>query len=226
MDGADDGTTSARRTLAFFVVAVLTLLAGIAVVVLGDETEDPVVLERGEAGPRPGADVAAYVRARRGALAEVEGVHGAVVSFTAYVVPGEAAEILQGLEVSALLVALPRDGARPTSDVDETRDTVRAVAEAQIAEIEQLVPTVDDPEFARFYRAELLRYRAMLAGASQPEVVFGAVVRARASVLRGLASRPSVRLVDLAAGDDVDVSRARGLRPEETLRAGRPPFRP
>ena len=224
--GADEDATSARRTLAFFVVAVLTVVAGLAVVLVDDDAEEPLASGRGAAGPEPGTDVASYVQARRERLAEVEGVHVAVVSFGAYLDPEEAREVLGAVEVSALLVALPRDEPRVTSDVDETRAAVRSLAEAQIAEIEPLVPTVDDADFAAFYRAELLRYRAILAGLSRPDVVFGAVVQARASELRGVASRPAVRLVDLAGSPGTDPSLARGLRPEETLSAGRPRFRP
>ena len=224
--GADDETTAARRTLAFFVVAVLTLVAGLAVALVGDDAERTAAPRRGPAGPEPGADVVSYVDSRRERLAEVEGDHAAVVSFVAYLDPEEAREVLGAVEVSALLVALPRDEPRVTSDVDETRAAVRSLAKGQIAEIEPLVPTVEDADFAAFYRAELLRYRAILAGLSRPDVVFGAVVQARASELRGLASRPAVRLVDLAGSLDADPSLARGLRPEETLTAGRPRFRP
>jgi hypothetical protein len=227
--GADDSTASARRTLAFFVVAVLTLVAGLAVVLVGDDVDDvddAVAPARRAVGPGPGTDVGSYVEARRARLAEVEGVHAAVVSFGDYLDPEGAAEVLEGIEVLGWLVAWPRDEPRVTTDVEATRATVRSSAEMQIAEIGPLVPTVDDPEFAEFYRAELLRYRAVLAKSSLADVVFGAVVEARASELRGLASRPSVRLVDLAGSVDVDPELARGLRPEETVSAGRPRFRP
>ena len=222
----DDGDVSARRTLAFFVVALLTLAAGVVVTLLDEDADDPA--RSAPAGPAPGTDVASYLQDRRERLTEVEGVREAVVSFDRYRTRDEAESLLEATEVSAFLVALPRDEPRVTTDIAGLRASVRTIAEEQIAEIEPLVPTVDDPAFAEFYRAELLRYRAILSGSSTPDVVFGAVVRAPASRLRALASRPGVRLVDLAPGPagPVDASRVRGLRPEETLSAGRPRFRP
>lgn len=225
---------AARRSLILFVLAVAAAAIGLIVVLNGWADEDAADTRVGtgeieaarEIGPDAGAAVAAYVDERRGHLNDVEGRRAAVVSFTSYVTEDEVSDLLgDSVNRDAMLMALPGDSMRATASVAEARD--RAVADAQVDEIVQLVPTVEDEEFASFYRAELIRYRKVIAEADRDDVVFGAVVVGRAGDLRGLASRAGVRLVDVGDTAEVpDADAVTGLRPEESLTTGEPPFRP
>ena len=229
--GADASAEwAARRTLALFAVAVLAVAAGVVAVVLGDR--DGTRPDRGDEatviGPEPGTDVGAYVSERRAVLNRTEGRHLAVVSFTGYVDVEELDAIVgTGLDRREVLVAFPGGETRAVLDVEDARRRIRDHAERQIAEIERLLPSVDDAEFAEFYRSEVARYQALVDGAGRPDVVHGAVVAGRAGDLRALASRPAVRLVDVGPGLGPGVTPdVRGLRPEETVTTGEPRFRP
>lgn len=234
-DPAPEGTeggdeVAARRTLALFLVAVLAVAAGIGALLVGDrEDASPVTRDGTPAvGSEAGTPVDAYVAERRAALNRTEGRRLAVASFTGYVSAEEVDGIVgNDLEVRELLVAFPGGEARNVVDIEEARRRVRSHAERQIAEIERLLPTVDDSEFADFYRSEVVRYQALIDGAGRPDVVHGVVVAGRAGDLRALASRPAVRLVDVGPEPAGDAGpEARGLRPEETVTTGEPPFRP
>lgn len=234
--GPDRELHAARRSLVLFVLALAAAAIGLVVLLSGWADEDAAdtrvgvdAVESAEAiGPDAGVAVADYVDRRRAHLNEVEGRRAAVVSFTAYVtedeVPGLSGE---SLDEVAVLMALPGDSVRVTSSVRESRDRAVDDARAQVDEIAQLVPTVEDEEFASFYRAELVRYREVIDEAARHDVVFGAVVVGRAGDLRGLASRAGVRLVDVGETAEVpDADAIAGLRPEESLTTGEPPFRP
>ena len=222
---------AARRTVALFALAVLVVAAGVVVLLVDDrDDERPTVDARvATIGPETGTPVPDHIAARRTALNATEGRRIAVVSLTGYVTVEEVDEIVgPALERRASLVAFPGAEGRLTSDVDEARQIARTEAEGQIAEIESILPTVDDPEFAAFYRGELNRYRRIVDGTDRPDVVYGAVVVGRAGDLRALASRTAVRLVDVGPPVDEldDDAELHGLRPEETVTAGEPRFRP
>lgn len=231
----DSDLRAARRTLTLFVVALAVAAVALVVLLSGvvdEEAGDTTVGAGGEGtvvaiGPESGVDAAAYVDARRERLTKVEGPRAAVVSFTDYVAETEVADRLgDAVEPRQLLVALPDDEPRVVETVQAARDVAVADAESQLEEIAGLVNTVDDEEFAAFYRQEMLRYRELLDGAGRDDVVFGAVVVAGASDLRAVASRAGVRLVDVGAGDDLaDDAILIGLRPEESLTTGEPQFR-
>ncbi len=178
-------------------------------------------------GPQEGESVERYVQARRAALDSVEGRQIAVVSLTGYASVETVADLIDDLELDRHLIALVGDEARATRSVDETIDEVVSDAEAQLAEIEQIAPTVeDDPEFSQFYADEIERYRRLIASAGEGGIVYGMVVEGSAADLRALASRASVRLVDVVpAGAERDASLL-GLRPEEATTVGTPTFRP
>lgn len=214
--------------LAVAAVALIAVLSGVADEEAADTTvgggdQGPVVA----IGPEAGLEVTGYVDARRERLTAVEGRRVAVVSFTDYVSEPEVADLLgEAVERQLLLVALPGDEPRTAETVQAVREVAVADAESQVEEIAGLVNTVDDEEFAAFYREELLRYRQLLDEAGRDDVVFGAVVVGRAGDLRALAARAGVRLVDVGAGDDLaDDATLVGLRPEESLRTGEPLFR-
>lgn len=231
----DPDAAAARRTLVLFGIAVAAAILGLAVVVLGTGGDD--VVERDDSapisdlGPRPGADLERYQTQAAESLAEAEGRRAAIVSFTAYVEEADARALLAldddpSVELRGWLVALPGGDPDVTTDVDRFREAAVAGAEQQIAEIERLLPTVDDADFVEFYQDELVRYRALIDQADAASV-FGAVVIAPASELRALASRGRVRLVDVGPSDDIaEGAVVRGIRPEETRTGGEPLVRP
>ncbi len=222
----------ARRTLTLFVVAVAAVLIGVVVFLAdpgGDATAgDPATSEVAAIGPRPGAELSAYLADRRQALTELDGRRLAVVSFAEYLDPRDAESAVgSDVDVTAWLVALPGAEPRSGGSVDEGRAATVTDARHQIEEIGALLPTVDDEDFAAFYRAELIRYRQVVDAAERPDVVFGAVVVGRVADLRAVGSRSAVRLVDLGGGTALATDAwVRGVRPEEAVTAGEPPFRP
>lgn len=203
--------------LAIFVVG------GVVAVVAGsDGGDDPA-----RPGPPLGGSVSDYAEARQAALADADGVHRAVISFREYQsddAPADAVTDVVGRSVEAWLVAAPGAAPEVTDDVDGWREETAEAARAEAAEFESLIPTVEDPEFARQYEHD--RDRALRVAESletgEP-VVFAVVVRGPAGALRDLASHDDVRLVDVLAGGGAP---PRGLRPEERRVVGRPPERP
>ena len=164
---------------------------------------------------------------RRVAVRNIAEARVAVVSFTEYLDDERARSLVDDTQVLSLMVALP--GGAPDVVSGDLADWVAAAAEgarAELASLEELLPSVTDPEFQRVYRADIDRYRAMIAGAENDvRLVFGVVVRADADVLQRLTADPRVRLVDVGA-NDASPSAVLGLRPEEETRAGEPEVRP
>ena len=228
------------RTLAG--VIALTLAGGIASAAGRlsedpDETAEDVVVgtgalrPRGGLGPLPGTSVAAYVRAAEDELTDLADERAAVVSFAGYRTPEQAAALVDGTEVVSWLVALP--GGRPQElapdrDLASWTKAQRDEATAEKKALEQLLPTVEDPDFKRQYQADIDHLKALLAvGSDRRDVVFGALVVGAADELRAIADRPDVRLVDVDTDATPPSSTAfEGLRPEETIEAGEPPTRP
>lgn len=250
-DAEFDVTPEERRqahlTVVAFLAASVIFLLGAALVVYADRRNDdgttvpalddnPVIgpaQDGGSAavGPDRGDAVATYIAERRKALAELEGDRVAVVSFERYATETEARTAVAGaVEVGALLVAAP--GGEPEVVHGSLRDwgvDARKAATDERAEIEKILATgtVDDPEFATFYEEEVLRLER-LEDALDPEgpVVFALLVQGSAASLRAIAAAPGIRLVDLAPGAVAPQSEVRGLRPEETEKAGEPATRP
>jgi hypothetical protein len=242
-DGPDPDLRAARRTLALFVLAVGATVAGFVLVSTGNVGDDGGTTVAGDApaspgsgavriGPTDGVDVDRYIADRRAVLERVEGRQVAVVSLTGYSSPDTVDDLAEGLEVDRYLVAVVGGGPRQTEPGEDAVDDVVAAAvdraEEQLAELEELAPTVeDDPDYSRFYEREIDRYRRLIASAGDDDVVHALVVTGTAAELRALASRASVRLVDVGDTDRIDDdTRAVGLRPEETDTTGSPKFRP
>lgn len=229
-----DESTAARRVLLLAVAALATAMGAVIVLVAGGGGGDDLSSPQDAGavvdviGPAPGVDVGGYVTSRQDAITTIDGSAIAVVSFETYVAADAVTERLGGdVRAHMLLVALPGAPPAVTTDPGRHRTSTVADAEAQIVEITGLLPSVDDAEFAAFYRAELARYGQIVATADRADIVFAAVVRATGPQLRAIASREGVRLVDLVAGaslaDDASIT---GLRPEETTTTGSPEFRP
>lgn len=236
--GTDRDLRAARRTLVFFAIALAACVAGFVLVLTGGRGDDggSTVADGGAAdspgtvasiGPPQGDSVERYVDERRGALDETEGRRVAVVSLTGYSSVDTVDDLLDDLELDQYLVAVVGGGATATRDVAATIADIVDEAAGQLAEIEAIAPTVeDDPDYSRFYADEIDRYRRLLDAAERDDVVFGVVVTGSASNLRALASRASVRVVDVGDSDRLDRDApVRGIRPEETATVGEPPFR-
>lgn len=239
-ESVDRDLRAARRTLVFFVVALAAAVTGVVMVLAGDRGDDGASTVAGardtglaevataRLGPSAGVSVERYVGERRDALDEVEGRRVAVVSLTGYSTAATVDDLLDGLEFDRYLVAVVGGGPVSTRDVSGTLADVVDDATEQLAELEEIAPTVEgDPDYEAFYATEIERYRRLLEAAGDDAVVFGVVVAGPASRLRALASRASVRLVDVGETDQLRADApVGGLRPEETATVGEPAFRP
>jgi hypothetical protein len=182
-------------------------------------------LERAAIGPLPGATLDAYERSARRRLSAAGERHIAVISFRRYLTEGDARQVAP--KATALLVAAPHGGPRMVSDLAAWADEERSAAEAEKAELESLIPTVDDPAFATQYRRDIDRLERLLERIDpKGRIVFGAVVEGDAAELRAIAKEEAVRLVDVAAADAGQITTFRGIRPEERDVANEPPTRP
>jgi hypothetical protein len=249
-DVSADEARQARLAVIGFLAAVVVCVLGADLALYADRRDDggsvPIAAfdenpaiegaSQGPAaiGPTRGAPLDQYVTERKRALATLRaGDDGvvAVVSFERYATEDEARRaVSDAVEVLGLLVAAP--GGTPEvvqGALSEWGEAARVAAAEERAEIEKLISsgTVDDPDYADFYAAEVVRLRR-LEQALDPDgaVVFGLVVRGPVAALRAIAGAPGVRLVDAAAGDVDDQADVRGLRPEETLKSGEPATRP
>ena len=237
MDSADPDSAAVERLLLRFVAAVIAFLlaAGVGFALARDEEivdavasgdgDGGAALERAAVGPLPGATLDAYERSARRRLAQARGRHTAVVSFRRYLTEGDARQVVP--DATALLVAAPHGNPRVTSELGAWAVEERAAAEAEKAELESLIPTVDDPAFATQYRRDIDRLERLLERIdAQGRIVFGAVVEEDAIELRLIAKDGAVRLVDVASSDAGEITTFRGIRPEERDVANEPPTRP
>lgn len=224
-----DPARAAERALLRFVSALIVALLGAGVLVAADRRDDrdgsrsrPALAS----GPGAGDEVEVYARRRRSSLVDLKGRTWAVVSFSAYVSEPVARGLVGPVAVHALLAAAP--GGEPsvvTGPLEVWAARARAAAAAERRELEAVLAsgTVADPDFVGTYRDDVARLARVEAGSDpRGEVVFAVVVEAPAAGLRRLAGAPGIRLVDPVAPG----RRWSGLRPEETVVAGRPPTRP
>ena len=241
----DHDERAARRTVRFLAVGLFVAVIGVTVFLTLNTLQDddasssagpPPAVETVttlpppvEVGPAPGTDVAAYLTARKAALAANAEERVAVVSLAKYSTQAQARALAGTNAVVALLVAPPGVGpAVVTGDLAAWSKEQTAAATAERDEIKKLIPTVTDAAFKNFYTAEVARLdKALRNFAPTSAMVFGMVVKAPAAALKTLGAKAEVRLVDLAptaapAPDTI----YRGLRPEETAKANEPPLRP
>ncbi len=233
----DEEDRKARRTLLFFAFSLIAVgLGGLVAVTLRDAGgDDPKVaastgpLPSAGVGPAPGEELRPYIDARSKALSSVKGTQAAVISFGKYVNESQARAAVGKLEVTSLLAAVP--GGSPsvvTGGMARWVDSQVADNRSERDEIKKLIPTVDDPQFKRFYEEEVARLSALVDNV-KPDgpLVFGAVVKGSAADLQAAARAADVRLVDVAPSTDLGPDTpVRGIRPEETERANDPPTRP
>lgn len=192
-------------------------------------TEGAVLSAAGGIGPLARAPLDAYISVRSAELEEALGRRAAVISFSSYLPRTEVREVLEPVEVLRLLVAVP--GGRPVeAPIDGIAVTVRSQRDEALEEkeaLEELLPTVDDPEFERTYRHEIERLTLLLAAPEAAELVYGAVVVGSAEQLRALSRLRVVRLVDPGRTSKApSAGSAVGIRPEERIQAGEPSTRP
>lgn len=203
----------------------------------GTAVDDPALLipARG-VGPLPGQPTEPYIQARTTELsrADGDGERVAVVSFTRYVTAADVREVLGAragdVDVEALMVAAPGGEAAvvaPTG-LRTWADTERRRAAEERAELERLLPTVDDADFVRTYRDDVQRLASLERNVdASGDVVFAALVVGTVDALQRMADDEDVRLVDVGRGDDMpDHDEVTALRPEETVKAGEPRYRP
>ncbi len=216
-----DGRETARlvRNLALAAGVFVLGVVVVAVTSGGDGDDAPAAV-----GPVIGSTVDDYVADRHERLAELEQPARVVVSFAEYVGEADAAEVV-GADVERWLVAAPGGAPQVTDDPAAWRVEFAAGARAEAAEIEELLPTVEDEEFVEQYEADIDRALEMAEAldAGDP-VVFGVVITGEPSELRRLRTEPRVRLVDPVEPDAS--GEPRGVRPEETSTVGEPRERP
>ena len=201
------------------------------------DADDPALLVPSSGiGPLPGQPVEPYIQARTTELSRAEGGSDrvALVSFAEYVTAAGASDALgtagEDVEIEAMMVAAP--GGEPAavapSSLRAWAETERERAAEERAELERLLPTVDDPDFARTYRDDIARLTALERDVDPAgDVVFAVVVVGPSRVLRRIAEEDGVRLVDVGRSADVpDRDEVTALRPEESVKAGEPRYRP
>lgn len=233
----------ARRLVVRAIAALIAfvLAAGIAIVLRdadersqvpyeGEPAADGEPLFTGEA-LLPGTDVPSYAVARKAALGRVEGRAVAVASFDRYRTEADARTLLEGVPVRALLVAPP--GGEPAVVVGSLArwaEETRVLAESERSGLERMAAETEDPSFVAQFKVDIDRLTSLLQRLdARGAIVFGAVVEADAEVLRTVAGKGGVRLVDPVAREwpgNAEAQRYGGIRPEETTRAGDPPTRP
>lgn len=236
-----DDERAARRTVLLLALGLIAVLLGAAVIgaavhrrdqrrrAAAASAADAGTVGRGDLGPEPATDVATYVATRKAALAQARGERVAVVSLARYATEAEARSAIGSVRVRLLLVAAPGGSPAVVDDVGAWAADQRRRATADRAQIEQLLQSgsVDDPDFRSFYQSEVTRLKALETMPATAPVVFGVAVRGSVDQLRAIAVAPGIRLVDVGPSDSLPTNATvRGLRPEETTRAGQPPTRP
>jgi hypothetical protein len=180
-------------------------------------------------GPVAGSPVAAYIGDRKLALAGAQGERVAVVSLGGYSTEADSRAAVGSLPVVGFIVAAPGANAvTVTGGLDAWAQEQRKADETERNEIKSLIPTVDDAQFKKFYESEVTRLDKAITDVSPASpVVFAVIVRGPAADLQALAVKPGIRLVDVGVTAQTTPDTAfRGLRPEETDKAGLPPNRP
>ena len=228
----------ARRMVLLAVASLvaLVLAAGVGLAVSrstsgGDDqvVAAPDALAGTGTGPLAGTDVATYVEGRNRALREAKGRWVAVVSLRDYMTGPQHEGQFGSLDMKALLVA-PHAGESVVvqGSLNKWATEARTGAEEERRQLEAMASTTEDKSFQDQFRADIDRLGKMVANLDPAKpVVFGMVVTGSADQLRELASKPEVRLVDLVGRRlPPDLEKLRGLRPEETTRAGDPLTRP
>lgn len=180
-------------------------------------------------GPLAGADVATYSEGRRRALEEATGRWAAVVSLRDYVTEADFQRLYGPMDTHAVLVATA--GGEPEvveGSLTRWATQARSAAEEERKQLDSMLKTTDDKAFQDQFKADIARLDKLLAALNPAKpVVFGFVVSASADDLRALAAKAEVRLVDIVARRvPSTLSRLRGLRPEETVKAADPRTRP
>jgi hypothetical protein len=227
----DPAAQSAERSFRLAVGGVALFLLGAGVLVAGlahrhgarSESQVRTV----SAGPPTGTPIPAYTTARHAALDIAHGHAVAIVSLRRYATESDARRIVHDVHVDRFLVAAPAGAPDVTADVGRWRDATARQADADAAEIDKLLPTVEDPDFRAQYERDRDAYRVTAAALRRDApVVFGLVVDGDADAFRRIAAGSDVRVVDLAPDDVAHGGDVTGLRPEETVAAGTPPERP
>ena len=214
------------RAVALLVIGAVVLVVAVG----GDDGDDgaavPAIPDDREAPALDASDaVGELLEQRAAALASAEGRLDAVVSLTSYRDAQSVQRIAgrAGVDVVAVLAAAP--GGPPELVEDSLAAWVerrRTEAAAERAALAELLPTVDpaDP-FAAAYAEDIAALDEELAALDAGgELLYGFTTTASADVLRALADRADVRMVDVGAVV------ALGLRPQETAVVGEPRTRP
>lgn len=231
----------ARRLilLAVGALVVFVLCAGVALAISRADSDsgddDSGLVSANQAlvgtgtGPLAGTDVATYSEGRRRALAEARGRWAAVVSLRDYVTEADFQRLYGTMDTEAMLVATA--GGEPEvveGSLGRWATQARSAAEEERKQLDSMLKTTDDKGFQDQFKDDIARLDKLLAALDPAKpVVFGFVVSASSDELRTLAAKAEVRLVDLV-GRRVPstLTRLRGLRPEETVKAADPRTRP
>ncbi|MDG4799635.1 hypothetical protein [Micromonospora sp. WMMD980] len=213
-----DDTVPLRRSrsarLSWLALGCALLVLVVAVAQRRDRpVGDRTVGEVTRVGIAPGAPVPAYLGAAADELARLDVPDGyALVSFTAYLTPGRVATTLAGTPVSAVVARVPLPG-RQTEIVriaalrlpDDVVGGMAEVAgrkdrEAADYRARAAAPAASaDPALRRRYDTDASVAAREAAGyRSGCACVYAAVVRGAPQVLRALAGRAGVRVVDPA----------------------------
>ncbi|MEV4519637.1 hypothetical protein AB0J77_05360 [Micromonospora tulbaghiae] len=212
---SDDPAPPRRSRSAALTWLALACALVVLVVAVAQRRDRPVsdrtVGEVTRVGVTDGASIPAYLDAAGGELARLDAPDGyALVSFGDYLTPARAAAALDGTRVSAVVARVPLPGRqteivriaalRLPQDVVAGMAGVATRKDREAADYRsRAAATTADPELRRVYDsgAEVAAHEAQAYRAGCA-CVYAAVVGAAPDVLRALAGRPGVRVVDPA----------------------------
>ncbi|MEU5831744.1 hypothetical protein [Micromonospora tulbaghiae] len=212
---SDDSAPPRRSRSAALTWLALACALVVLVVAVAQRRDRPVsdrtVGEVTRVGVTDGASIPAYLDAAGDELARLDAPDGyALVSFGDYLTPARAAGALDGTRVSAVVARVPLPGRqteivriaalRLPQDVVAGMAGVATRKDREAADYRsRAAATTADPELRRVYDsgAEVAAHEAQAYRAGCA-CVYAAVVGAAPDVLRALAGRPGVRVVDPA----------------------------
>ncbi|HVF12185.1 MAG TPA: hypothetical protein VNA87_03775 [Actinomycetota bacterium] len=197
--------------------------------------------DQARVGPGAGVLIGPYVGERRELLAQRAAKKPktsafAVVSFGTYKTPQEVDVFMRGnrLEAHELQLRIPLPGFEPQAVRVEGKALNEAVAlslgperlrelQAELDELEKIIPTVTDADFKATYQADADAHRKAIALLrANAGVVYSVVVKGTYANLAKAQSTAGVRLIDVSDDEssNLETHAFAGLLPEETEKVG------
>lgn len=190
-------------------------------------------------GPNSGQDIAQYIAGRRSALdlaahSDPRATVEAAVSFSSFKKPADAQAFIRrwSLTVTEVQIRIPLPGFKQESYAVSAGSIALAVAPGignskiaalreELKSLEEIIPTVQDPEYERVYKADVdLHRKAIALLTADPSVVYVVVVKATNAQLKRAWTDPSVRVIDVDEAHSGARVTFRGIDPADGQTVG------